>query len=78
MHKWTLALFAVMFVLAIAPASQASPLLPGGPLATVAADGNDAVLVHHKRGHWNKKHKRHYGWVRGKHKGWSHSRHRHH
>jgi hypothetical protein len=79
MRKWIL-LSAVMTILfAVAPASQASPLMPAGPLAGVAAQSGDTVLVRHKRWHWKKKFKRrHYGWVRGKHKGWSHSRHRYH
>jgi hypothetical protein len=79
MRKWILLLLAAMLVVVVAPASQASPLLPAGTLAGVAADAGDTVLVRHKRWHWKKKYKRrHHGWVRGKHKGWSHSRHRQH
>ena len=77
MRRSIVMLFAIMFVIVLAQSSQASPLMPAGPLAGVAADSNDTVLVGHKRGHWKKKHKRHYGWVRGKHKGWSKHRHRH-
>lgn len=77
MRRWILMLFAVMFAVAIAPASQASPLMPAGTLAGVAAQSDDTVLVGHKRWHWKKKFKRrHYGWVRGKHKGWYKHRYR--
>jgi hypothetical protein len=77
MRKSILTLFAVACVIAIAPASQASPLLPAGTLASIVADNADTELVGHKRGHWKKKfHRRHYGWVRGKHKGWYKHRHR--
>jgi hypothetical protein len=71
MRKWILLLLASGFVVAAAPASQATPLLPVGPLASTGV-ANDAVLVHHKW--WHKKKKadrgRHLGWVKGKHKGW--------
>jgi hypothetical protein len=71
MRKWILMLFAITFVIAAAPASQATPLLPAGGLANTGIT-NDTVLVHHKWWHRKKKgdRGRHLGWMRGKHKGW--------
>jgi hypothetical protein len=70
MHKRILILFALALV-AAAPESQATPLLPAGALATVDV-ANDAILVHHRWWHRKKKgdRGRHLGWTRGKHKGW--------
>ena len=79
MRKWLPMLLASTFVLVAAPASQASPLLPAGTLAGIAA-ANETVLVGHKHKHF-KKHAnrgRHLGWRIGRHKGWAHSRHRQH
>lgn len=73
MRKIMVILPALLLMLAVAPASQASPLLPPVPLAGTA---DEIVPAHHRAWHRKKKPDRglHLGWTRGKHKGWSKGR----
>jgi hypothetical protein len=64
---------ASLAILSLTPASQASPLIPAGGLAT-AAEQNDVVQVywrHHR--YWGWHHGYHHRWWRH-HCGWRHHR----
>jgi hypothetical protein len=65
----------LLAIAAFAPASHASPLMPAGGIANVAAETDMVAQAHHRPGHH--RHGRHYGWSRGHHYGWGHRHHRH-
>jgi hypothetical protein len=76
-------MIALFAIIAFAPSSQASPLIPAGGLAAAAAQ-NDVLQVnwdgrrhhHWRHHHWGWRH-HHWGWRHHHHWGWRHH-HRHH
>ena len=63
MRGLILAIVASSAIVAFAPSSQASPLIPAGGISTVTLD-DGATQVH-----WRRYHHRHYGW---RHRCWRH------
>jgi hypothetical protein len=68
MRGLILAIVASCAVMAFAPSSQASPLIPASGIIAVAPD--DGVTQVHWRGY----HHRHWGWGHRRHWGWRHHR----
>jgi hypothetical protein len=63
MRGLILAIVASSAIVAFAPSSQASPLIPAGGISTATLD-DGATQVH-----WRRYHHRHYGW---RHRCWRH------
>ena len=63
MRGLILAIVASSAIVAFAPSSQASPLIPASGISTVRVD-DGATQVH-----WRRYHHRHYGW---RHRCWRH------
>jgi hypothetical protein len=77
MRRLIIAMVALFAIIAFAPSSQASPLIPAGGLAAAAAQ-NDVVQVNwHGRWHHHWRHHRHWGWHHHHHWGWGWHHHHH-
>jgi hypothetical protein len=72
MRRSILSIAALLAIVAFAPSSQASPLVPAGGIATAVSETDMLAQAHY----YGRRHWRHYGWWRGHHYGWRH-RHRH-
>jgi len=66
MRGLILAIVASSAIVAFAPSSQASPLIPASGISTVALDDGVTQV------HWRRYHHRHWGWRHHRHWGWRH------
>jgi hypothetical protein len=75
MHRLIVITFAFLGMLTFTSAPQANPLIPGGAIATAAAETGMVEQAHYRARHHSRGH--HYGWYRGHHYGWRHRHHAH-